>query len=94
MRRRHLVLVSAAVVVAIAVTAAIDHRHKAHQMARASVANWTCVHRGRRCDVENKHEIERRWNRRESAYLAGIGLVVLANCAPMLVAAMRRKTSL
>jgi len=61
--------VVAAVGVAVVTTVgAVDHVRKTHALAKASVSDWYCAHRGLRCDEERSDEIEDRWSARERVY--------------------------
>src|SRR5881397_2006481 len=66
--------------VTIAIVAGEDHDRKTRRIARASVAEWYCVHRGVRCDEQKSAAIEESWMRRERAYKAGFALCLALVC--------------
>ena len=65
-----LALVIAASMVGVGV---LDHRHKAAVMNRLEVDEWYCMHDNTHCFAGNHSwDVERRWNKRETAYIAVI----------------------
>jgi hypothetical protein len=77
--------------VTIAIVSMGDHDRKTGRIARASVAEWYCVHRGVRCDEDKSAAIEESWVRREWAYKAGFALCVGVACGSAVVLILRRR---
>ena len=86
-------LLSAILLACILIVAIADHRSKAEQRRRASVANWFCAHRGIRCDEAKSEAIEDRWEVRERFYEAAAGIMVIIGSVAFLLPAMRRHRS-
>jgi hypothetical protein len=73
--RRARITVALAVVVAasMVLVGVLDHRHKATVMNRLEVDEWYCMHDNTHCFPGNHSwDVERRWNKRETAYIAVI----------------------
>jgi hypothetical protein len=62
-------------------------------MQRASIASWSCTHRGVRCAEEKPYAIEKRWNRRERIYRASAALLVVIGAVSILFPAVSRRSS-
>jgi hypothetical protein len=85
-------LISATALVVIVIVAVADHRTKQHRMRRASVASWSCTHRGIRCGEETPQAIEDRWHRHERIYQASVAFVLIIGAASILVPMVRRRS--
>jgi len=63
-------------VIAIAVTAVFDHRHKNAALLPRSDAAWYCEHKHVRCDeARQAASIESRWHARETGYKGAFVLI-------------------
>jgi hypothetical protein len=92
MRRSTLVwtwigVLAAAGVAVVTTVAAVDHVHKTHAIARSSVAEWYCAHRGQQCGERRSDDIEDSWSARERVYK---GLDVSFVVVSLGVVALRR----
>jgi hypothetical protein len=91
--RRFLLLAAVAAALfsaGVAGAAVWDHTHPGDDSQRLWVADWTCRHFGRECDLPKPwHE---GWHHREPRYHAafGGGLAVSAACAALWAAGRRR----
>jgi hypothetical protein len=77
--------------VTIAIVAGEDHDRKTRRIARASVAEWYCAHRGVRCDEQSSASVEESWVRRERAYKAGFAVCIVVACGSAVVLILRRR---
>ena len=79
MRSQLAVMLAAAILAGLlAVVAIADHSHTRHRLRRAQVFAWYCEHRQRFCDREKSNPIHERWETREYAYDATMGVLAIA----------------
>jgi uncharacterized protein YlxW (UPF0749 family) len=84
-------LISAVLLVAVLVTAAVDRSSNKDQIRDARAARLTCKERNVRCDEETPKSIRDDWNRRKLAYgVSGFFLVILGGAAVLIPVVRRR----
>jgi hypothetical protein len=88
--RASAVVVTLAVLAAIAVTGIVDHAYKRHRMNQAEESEWYCEHKQTRCGGPSSQKIEDAWNERERGYQVALGVIALAG-ATLTVAVRGRR---
>ena len=69
-------LVALVAIVAISITAVVDHSHKTAMVRPLDGAGWFCAHQGRRCvEARQADSIQARWHTREKIYKGSVTLL-------------------
>jgi len=72
------VALAAAIAVSTTIVGVVDHQHKAAVMNGLEVDEWYCTHEGTRCSsARHSWDVERRWNKREAAYIGVIAAMAV-----------------
>jgi hypothetical protein len=90
MRRHLLSIVCFLAAGLIGVVAIADHGYKTRRIDRAEIASWYCAHDGSRCGGPSPYVMERRWNQRQLAYEAAVGVLGGLAIVRFAVRAIRR----
>jgi hypothetical protein len=88
------VALAAAIAASMAIVGVLDHRHKSAVMNRLEVDEWYCTHEGTHCaSAHHSWDVERRWNKREAAYIAVIAAMAAVAAGGTLAGLRSRRTT-